>query len=74
MKIVIVDGKQTVELRKSEKAAIDTAARVCGDLAEWLDDEQAKEAAAYLDAVRARYCPAEQEEAAVATAENGGDQ
>ena len=59
MQIVIEDGKDSVKLRKSEAAALDSAERICGDLQKWLGNAEAGVAAEKLAGVRAAYCPTE---------------
>lgn len=57
MKIIVEDGKEAVQLRKSEVAALESAERICGDLQKWLGNAEAGTAAEKLAGVRAAYCP-----------------
>jgi hypothetical protein len=57
VKIKIEDGKPTVELRKGEVTALNTAAEVCNQLSSWLDNEDAKQAFNSLTIVIKTYAP-----------------
>jgi hypothetical protein len=64
VQIVIEDGKPVVKLKVSEARALVEAARLCGEFAEWLKDEQATTARDNLLAVADRYVKKETVDAA----------